>query len=345
MILSNNYIMALIVLLSIILLYISFILLLVVIIENKKFNKRINVKEYIKNIDYTNYKDLKRDNYSFNSSNNKLNGYKYYCDNTSNKIMIFVNGYNTTTQNYISEINFFASLGYIVYCFDNTGTGQSEGKKFGGVPQAIIDLKYCLEEVVKQHPNNKITIVGHSMGGYAASNIINVLDINVVNKIIAISPFNNIVDVVYDNIKKNLGKNLFLYKTMHKIYLKIKYKKYASFNTFDTLKYTNIKTLIIHGEEDKTVKVDNCVNSMMSNTNMFVKYLVLENKGHLPMLSNNAINYNLYLKHNISDLQIKYNKNIPENELEKLNKNIDYNLKYQFDEEVLDVLKQFLKEE
>ena len=63
------------------------------------------------------------------------------------------------------------------------------------------------------------------------------------------------------------------------------------------------------------------------------------------MISNKAINYNLYIKNNISDLQIKYNKNIPENELEKLNKNIDYNLKYQFDEEVLDVLKQFLKEE
>ena len=47
------------------------------------------------------------------------------------------------------------------------------------------DIDY-INNYCHQHPNNKITIVGHSMGGYAASNIINVLDINVVNKIIAI---------------------------------------------------------------------------------------------------------------------------------------------------------------
>lgn len=345
MILSNNYIMALVVFLLIIILYITFIITMVIVIENKKFNKRIVVKEYIKNQDYTNHKNLKREDFSFYSNKNKLIGYKYYYNCEDEKIIIFAIGYNTTTDDYIAEINLFTSLGYTVYCYDSTGTGKSEGRKFGGVPQAIIDLENCIKEVSKINQDKKIILVGHSMGGYAVSNIINIDSIKNIDKIIAIAPFNNIVDVVYDNVKKNIGKNLFLYKTIHKIYLRIKFKKYASYNTFNTVKYINNKILIIHGEEDKIVKVDNCINSMMSNTNMFVNYLILENKDHRPLLSSDAINYNLYLNHNISDLQLKYNKSIPDDELLKMNKNIDFNLKEQLDEEVVDVIKKFLKEE
>lgn len=343
MILTNNYIIPLILLLSIIILYLGFLFTIVIIVEKTRFDKRIKIDKYIKDKEFTQYKNLKREDFFFYSKNNKLIGYKYY-NNNSKKVLIFVNGYHTSVDNYLSEINLLVSLGYNVYCFDNTGTGMSEGKKFGGVPQSIIDLQYCIKEVSKQNPNEKITFVGHSMGGYAVSNIAN-LDIDNIDKIIAIAPFNNIVDVVYDNIKRSFGKNLFLYKIMHKIYLKVKYKNYASYSTFNTVKYINHKILIIHGEEDKTVKVDNCIDSMMCNINTNVRYLILENKGHQPLLSSDAINYNLYLKHNISDLQMKYGKNIPDDEIQKLNKNINYNLKNQFDNDVIDAIKQFLKEE
>lgn len=345
MILSNTYVIPLVILLSLIVLYITFILVQIIIIEKIKFNKRINVKEYINNQEYTDYKNLKREDFSFYSKGNKLIGYKFYYDSPKDKIIIFVNGYNTTTESNIAEINLFASLGYNIYCYDNTGTGKSEGKKFGGTPQSLIDLENCIKEVSKINPNKKITLVGHSMGAHAVSNIINHYDITNIDKIIAISPFNNIYDIVDENIKKTIGKSLILSKTMHKIYLWFKFKKVSTYNTYNTLRYINKPILVIHGDADDIVKPDDFIHHMMTNNNMYVKYLIQENKGHRPLLTYDAINYDLYLRHNISDLQLKYGKQIPEDEIIKLNNNIDYSLKNQLDINVINVIKEFLKEE
>ena len=75
-----------------------------------------------------------------------------------------------------------------------------------------------------------------------------------------------------------------------------------------------------------------------------IKYILLENKQHDPLLSVEAINYNLFLKHQISDLTLKYSNKIPSHELETLNKNINYELKYKLDGEILRLIEKFIEE-
>ena len=344
MILSNkDTLFAFLILLLVIFLYILHVIILVIYTDKSRFNKRINVKKYINDIDYKKYSNLIKKDYNFKTSNNnQLNGNIYYYKEQYENIIIFACGYNMSKEQYLPEINFLSSLGYTVFCYDNLGTGSSEGKTLKGIPQSIIDLEYCINNIKNLYPNSKITLVGHSMGAYACVNVLNTKN---VDKVIAISPFNNILDVVCENIRKKFGRNIFLYKTIYNILLRIRFKKYASYNTFDTIKYINTNVLIIHGEEDKTVNVNKCIDSMISNNNSFIKFLILPNKGHEPLLSINAINYNLYLKHQISDLKLNYGKNIPETEIKKINENVNIELKTQLDEDVLKEIKSFIKGE
>lgn len=332
----------LIMIISLFLLYILFVVCFALIIDKKYFVKRITGNKYIKEIDYSYYKGLKKENFSFISNNIKINGNIYFYNSKENKkILIFSNGFNTITESYLPYISYFASLGFIVYSYDNAGVGKSEGKHFKGMPQSIMDLENCIKQIKIDNPNISITLVGHSMGAYA---VCNVLNLESVDKVIALAPFNNIVDVVQDNIYQKLGRKIFLFPIIYRIILYIKFKSYSSYNTFTTLRCVNKKVLVIHGEDDKTVKVDKFINAMYSNPNAYVKYILLENKQHDPLLSVDAINYNLFLKHQLLDLTLKYNNKIPSHELETLNKNINYELKYKLDGEILRLIEKFIEE-
>lgn len=341
MILTNNINLIILVLGILFLIYIIFVLLFVLFIDRKYFNKRIVKKDYINYQSINDFKNLKKEAFTFYVNKNKLNGDVFYYNEQCEKVLIFACGFNVEYEKYLKEIDLFASIGYKVYTYNNTGCGKSEGKTFKGMPQAIIDIENCIKEVKKLNPNSEIVLVGHSMGGYAVCNVLNLEN---VNKVIAIAPFNHITDVVKDNSYNKIGKNIFLFTSIYKMILKIKFKKYASYKTFDTLKYVNTKVLVIHGMNDKTVKVDNCINSMMSNTNVLINYLILDNKTHDPLLSSDAINYNLFLKHQLDELKFKYKKTIPSDELKLINENINYDLKTKFDNEVINEVKKFLNE-
>ena len=132
MILSNkDTIFAFLILLLVIVLYILHVIVLVIYTDKSRFNKRIKAKKYINNIDYKKYSNLIKKDYNFKANNNNnLKGNIYYYKEQYENIIIFACGYNMTKEQYIPEINFFASLGYTVFCYDNLGTGESEGKTF-----------------------------------------------------------------------------------------------------------------------------------------------------------------------------------------------------------------------
>lgn len=333
-----NYILLTLIILFI--LYLLHLLIMILIIDNNFFNKRFKGTEEIRCFKKEDYHKLQYEDFSFYSGNNKLNGNIFYLNKQLNNIVIFACGYKMTYQRYMPEINFLCSLGYTVFAYDNTGTGVSEGKVLKGAPQAIIDLENCITVIKKDYPQAKITLVGHSMGGYAVINSLNLVS---VDKVLAISPFNNIVDVVLDNVNKTFHNKLFLFRSMYLMYLKIKFKKYGGYETYKTIKYVNIPVMIIHGTSDKTVLINNFYKSMMSNQNLFVKYLEVENKNHNPLLSFNAMTYNLFLSHSLSDLKLKYRKKIPDEELKQLNDSVNDELRSEFDKEVMNEIINFLK--
>ena len=331
----------LIVLILIVFSYISFILFIVLFTDKKYFNKRMPNKYHLRCRDANEYKNLKFENFSFYSKKNKLYGKIYYYNKQYKNIIIFSNGYNILKEKYLPIIEVLVSLGYTVFSYDYTGTMDSEGKTFKGMPQAIIDLECCINYVKENYPDSEIILMGHSMGAYASCNVLNV---SKVKKVVAIAPVNHVANIICDNIYQTSGKTIFGFNFMFRLLLNIRFKKYGSYETYQTLKYVDTDVLVIHGTEDKTVLVDRFIQFMNINNNAYVKQILLEGKQHEPLMTYPAMNYDLYLRHELQGLKLKYKNKIPNEEIEKINNSIDYNLKDQLDKEVLEKIIEFIKE-
>lgn len=325
----------------ILLIYLLFVLTLVLILDKKFFNKRLYKHRIIKSPEYSDFTNLVKDPFEFDSNGITLRGFIYYKTKKSNKIVIFSPGFTAINEMYLSEIDLLTNLGYTVYIYDYTGSYKSDGKKFKGAPQVIIDLNNCIEYLKNNIENCSITLFGHSMGAYAS---VNVLNYQKVDKVIAVAPCNNIIDVIKDLMYEKVGRRILFLLTIYKILLYIRFKKYSSLSTYKTLKYVNTKVLIVQGTDDKVV-FPNCFYQFAAvNDNMFVETLLVEDREHYPLLSKDAVSYRLFLDHYVDELQIKYGKNIPETEVELLNNKVDQNLRNKLDEGIIKVLEKKLKE-
>ena len=87
-------------------------------------------------------------------------------------VLLIVHGLAEHSGRYINVANYFTNKGYTVCSFDYSGHGKSEGPR-GYVKQFscyLDDLKSFLDIVRNKYPENKIFIVGHSVGGTIAAN-------------------------------------------------------------------------------------------------------------------------------------------------------------------------------
>lgn len=130
----------------------------------------------------------------FKSKRTSLNGWFYGEDNTTPKgLIIFSHGMGVTSEYYLPEILHYAAEGYKVFAFDNTGYGTNKGQ-FLGMPQAVIDLKNAIDYA--DDSTLPITLIGHSMGGYAVCCVLKCLDLSKHNikNVITYAAFDNLPD-------------------------------------------------------------------------------------------------------------------------------------------------------
>ena len=79
------------------------------------------------------------------------------------------------------------NCGYLVFSYDMTGCGESEGENIKGFAQFIIDAQNAVLYLKKQGLD-KIIAFGHSTGAYAVAALLNIQKENL-NKAIIISAF------------------------------------------------------------------------------------------------------------------------------------------------------------
>jgi len=109
----------------------------------------------------------------------KFKGYKnlnlfYQCWLPSNEpkaVLLVAHGLAEHSGRYINIVNHFVPKGYVVYGFDQQGHGKSQGQR-GYVERFshfVSDLKTFSGIIHSKHPDTKIFIVGHSVGGTIAT--------------------------------------------------------------------------------------------------------------------------------------------------------------------------------
>jgi alpha-beta hydrolase superfamily lysophospholipase len=81
-------------------------------------------------------------------------------------VVIIVHGLGEHSGRYLHVADALNQAGYICYSLDHSGHGNSEGKRVqvANTRQFILDLKQYYDSIKAKYPNEKIFILGHSMG-------------------------------------------------------------------------------------------------------------------------------------------------------------------------------------
>ena len=269
---------------AIVILLLIFLLMLCVTarIYEKNFEFRGVVTEHETKELLDRYPKLKREKETIITKGNiELAGY-WYNKKANQPIIVFSQGIRTKAVGYINEINFFATNGYSVFSFDNTGCGESGGDNIRGLPQSVVDLDCVLSylENKDEYKNTKIFLYGHSWGGYAvcAVNMFN----HRVSGVVERSGFNDTVKMIKRTITDRQNKIVAnVIGPFVKIYEFMKFGKYANATAVAGINLANCPVMLMHSYDDTVVPFDvGIVGCKDAITKSSVTFKLYEDKNH-----------------------------------------------------------------
>ena len=224
--------------------------------------------------------------FTLSETNKKMEeGYKYYKENNSKAkgVIVIAHGMGCGGQNAFMEVaDAFTSAGYLVFSYDATGNGASEGDGIGGLPQGVADMDYALKFVKKQQEYKDLPIMlfGHSWGAYSVCAVLNFH--NDIDAVISVAGFNQSSDLLEQQGEKYTGAAVNLLLPYVKGYERLIFGKYASSTAMGGFEKTNSKIMIMHSKDDVTVPVKygyEKYHDKYKNSDRFV-FELFDDKGH-----------------------------------------------------------------
>ena len=211
----------------------------------------------------------------------------FYCydGHKENHLIVFDHGMGSGHTAYFREIELLASKGYMVYSYDHTGCMESDGKHANGFLTSLADLDSCLNAIKRDFPHYKISVVGHSWGGFSTSNIA-AFHPDVLH-VISLAPFISLEAIVGQTFSGLLG---FMRKPV--IELEASYNpEYVSANAIDALKNYQGHALIIHSKDDNVLNVklhfDKLKKALYLKEN--INLVLVDKKAHNPNYTVEAV--------------------------------------------------------
>ena len=281
---------------------------LIASIYKKKFVCRYDKEVGIPYYSHLDFKGLKQEAYSFkNSKGFKINYFYYYFNNFDDeKIILFLHGIGPGHTAYLAEIKEIAKRGYKVLTLDYEGCGSSEGKMLGSLNTPTRNVMELLDYL---DLHKEITVVGHSLGGYTALNILNVR--SDIARGITLSAFLSIESLVSSMIKSK-----FLVKGILKYEKKVDFK-YFDLNNLEFLKNTGKSLLCIHSLDDTMVPYETSLAKINELDNPNIKVLIMDNRKHNPNYTDDAVKY-------MNEVFGKYNYLVKTKKIKTDQQKIDY---------------------
>ena len=296
-------------------------------IYKKKIVKRYDDDHIIFNYSYKDFDGLNAKEMSFKTKDNLLikGNYYSYPNYKKDHLVIFCHGLGGGHRNYMKEIEMIARQGYEVLAYDNVGCWESEGKSIRGLTESLKDLHECLLYLDNNHliDDKKISLIGHSWGGYAVSNILNYFTKNIYS-ICDISGFISFPVIAKQFFNKFTSQG---YKFEKKIN-----PEYVDSSAYTALKDTKVKTLIVHSLDDTMVNYltnSGYLKENISNPN--VNFLIVNNKRHNP-------NYTLEANKLLFVFVINFNKLKNKESKKKFVDSLDFDKITEQDKDVWNVI-------
>lgn len=230
----------------------------------------------------------RRSECTFSSGENQLTGYLYDTQepNRANGLIILVPGFSAGADNYLWQIKELLDYGWGVFTFDATGTRQSEGKNQIGFSQTVPDLESALKyvEIHRNFGYNKIVLLGHSRGAYAACCVLS--QTQNVSAVVSVSGINSAMEGVMHMSVQTVGPVsygnygfLWLYQAM------LFGADTLQLQADEVLSQADVPVLVVHGREDTQIPTDKCsiISHAEEITSEKVEYLLCD-AGHTDIL-------------------------------------------------------------
>lgn len=280
---------------------------------------------------YLSYSDVSehhRTEIEFNSGANILKGHIYGEENNKG-LVVLSHGLGFGSENYLAETVFFVENDWRVFTFDNTGTHNSEGNSTVGPSQSLLDLKSALTYINQDENLNSLPLMlyGHSWGAYAVTAILN-YDYDI-NAVVSISGFNSTMELLTEQVRRQLGFIAPLMTPLLWIQQKILFGDYVDVSAVDSINNSTSSVLIIHGDKDESISYQgsSIMNHKSSIVNPNVTYITHSNEnqnGHNNLFeSTETIEYIKTKNIEYESIYNEYNGKIPDDVRQNYYKTVD----------------------
>lgn len=336
-----------IVLVGIVLLSLAGMLFLANKIRSMVFNKRYDDNNTLKYFYAEDFENLTTEPIEFISKGNKINGF-IYKDSTLVEfkgVIVFSHGLGVGHNQYTTEINHLAKLGYLVVAYDVSGTGKSEGGSIKGITTALFNLHDCLT-FVEDHPElskYKKMVFGHSMGAYAANNVTR-YNHELVGAV-SISSFDTPYGLLSDEIAMANGMEIKALRNSFKFLDRVTFGKQGTLSSLEAFKNTNINHLLVSGNKDNIVNVSKnyeLFKEELKDKENF-EFILVEDRFHRPLITKEAAEYDQETNVQLAEIKKEYKNKVPEDVTREYYDSLDYNLMVELDYQVMVQIDKFIE--
>lgn len=304
---------------------------------SREISHRLNFSKDLKYFKATDFPGLEMKPFEFASNRGQIlkGGFYRYPQAAKDRLVIVVPGYGPGHLAYTGMIQALAQLGYEVFSFDLTGTGLSEGTSMISHAQGLHDLTFALKALFNQptYRQKKWTVLGHSLGGYITLNS----DYRgyPVDRLVSMSGFNNLVDIF--RYQKEAFRRFHVYFSL---YMALRYGSLAWKTSYQSVRASRIKTLIMTGENDQVVPVQQNFKIFHPLENGRVRLATLKDKAHNPYFSVRGERYFIE-KLLVERPKVIATKDRPT--IEAFHRQLDYSLMTENDPSVFAMIQQFIQ--
>ncbi|MBQ4265835.1 MAG: alpha/beta fold hydrolase [Clostridia bacterium] len=222
----------------------------------------------------------------------KLMGYWYsHTGQTIQGVLVLAHGLCGGHRNYLDVCSFFAEHGFLVFTYDATANGESEGRSVGGFPQGVADLDHALRYVKAQERCRDLPIVlfGHSWGGYAVCSLLEFQPD--VRAVISVSGFDSSAVMLAQAARAQLGWLTDWIVPLFVLRERRQWGRYASASAMKGFAKSGAQIMVIHSEDDETVHMQSgCDRYHKAYAgNKRFRFVKLSGRGHNHPLHENGV--------------------------------------------------------
>ena len=286
--------------------------------------------------------DLKREEIKIPSGEVQLQGY-YYPANESRGLAVLAHGFHAGADDYLPLIEAIVDRNYSVLTYDVTGTYSSGGDSGIGMIQPLVDMDNVLNFANREQPFKDMpkVVVGHSLGGYAASSI---LAIHPEIKAAAlIAPMNSGSTIMVETAAQFVGEVADTVKPIFDAYQEYLFGDYVNYNGVIGINSTNAPVLIAQGTDDEDIPPEKLSITAFKNqiTNHNVEYywkngLQGTHTGIWHSVASEQ--YQIHVKNYIKEKEKELGRKLSDSELAHIYASIDHRLYSEVNAELVDLI-------